>query len=95
MWNGETYSLQQLQRSELQNWHGQKNVSSWEKQWMVFWEGGSDISEESPAHGGAAVTDAAILTSRLVAALQHRRPTVRVFGYGGSFQTRAEPDDGS
>lgn len=62
---------------------------------MVFWEGGSDISEESPAHGGAAVTDAAILTSRLVAALQHRRPTVRVFGYGGSFQTRAEPDDGS
>lgn len=47
---------------------------------MVFWEGGSDILEESPAHGGAAVTDAAILTSRLVAALQHRRPTVRVFG---------------
>lgn len=58
---------------------------------MVFWEGCSDILEESPAHGGAAVTDAAFLTSRLVAALQHRRPTVRVLAKVAVFRPEPSP----
>lgn len=58
---------------------------------MVFWDGGSDIFEGSPALARAAVTHTAILTSRLVAALRYRRPTVPVLAKVAVFRPERSP----